>query len=125
MTPLRVVGLAALLAATATPAFAVERAQHTVEWYRTHQAERESVLRTCQNDHSYDDSADCRNATSAAHAALADRLGTTNKGDPEEDPAYYEHDAGMIAMVLAGCARNMAPPSWCKAARIAQANLHR
>jgi hypothetical protein len=126
MMRLRVVGMVAVLAVTAAPAFALERAQHTVDWYHTHQAERESVLKMCQNDHSYDNSADCRNATSAAHAAVADSLTSrTGKPDPEADPAYYGHDGPMIAMTLAMCSRNRAPPSWCDAARIASANLHR
>ncbi len=75
----RAVGVVALLAVAATPAFALERAQHTVDWYQTHQAERESVLKMCQNDHSYDNSADCRNATSAMHGALADSLAKPDK----------------------------------------------
>ncbi len=119
------VGVIALLAVVATPVFALERAQHTVDWYQAHQQERESVLKACQNDHSYDNAADCRNATSAAHGALADSLVTKDKTDPEADPAYYGHDGPMIAMTLAMCSRNRAPPSWCDAARIAAANLHR
>jgi hypothetical protein len=115
----RVAGLGVLLAITASPAFAVEPAQHTVDWYRTHQQARESVLRTCQNDHTHDDAADCRNALSGAHAALADSLVTTGETDREADPAYYEHDAGMISMTLAMCSRHEAPPSWCKAAQTA------
>ena len=120
------VGVVALLAAAAAPAFPLERAQHTVDWYRTHQQERESVLKACQNDHSYDNTADCWNATSAAHGAVADSLSPrTGKPDPEADPAYYEHDAGMIAMTLSMCAHNMGVPSWCAAARIAEGRLHR
>jgi hypothetical protein len=121
----RTLGFGALLAMAAQPVFAVEPAQHTVEWYRTHQQERESVLRTCQNDHTHDDSADCRNANSAAHAALADSLATTGGTDREADPAYYEHDAGAIAMMLSMCANGGVPPSWCAAARTASANLKR
>lgn len=121
----RVVGLSLVLAITASPAFPVEPAQHTVDWYRTHQQARESVLRTCQNDHATDNAADCRNALSGAHAALADSLVTTGTKDPESDPAYYGHDAGMIAMTLSMCARNAAPQSWCMAARTASANLPR
>ncbi len=126
MRRFRAVGVAALLAATAVPALAVERAQHTVDWYRTHPQERESALKACQNDHSFDNAADCRNATSAAHAAVADSISpTTDKADPEADPAYYGHDGPMIAMTLAMCSRNRAPPSWCEAARIAAANMRR
>jgi hypothetical protein len=119
----RTMGFGVLLAMAAPPAFAVEPAQHTVEWYRTHQQERESVLRTCQNDHTHDDSADCRNANSAAQAALADSLATTGGKDPEADPAYYGHDAGMIAITLSMCASGGVPSSWCAAARTASANL--
>ncbi len=121
----RVVGLGLLLAITASPAFAVEPAQHTVDWYRTHQQARESVLRTCQNDHATDNAADCRNALSGAHAALADSLATTGGTDREADPAYYEHDAGMIAMMLSMCANGGVPQSWCSAARTASKNLPR
>jgi hypothetical protein len=121
----RIAGLSLLLAITASPAFAAEPAQHTVDWYRTHQQARESVLRTCQNDHTHDDAADCRNALSGAHAALADSLATNKKQDPEADPAYYGHDGPLIAMTLAICARNGAPQSWCTAARTASANLPR
>ena len=121
----RVAGLSLLLAVAASPAFAVEPAQHTVDWYRTHQQVRESVLRTCQNDHTHDDAADCRNATSAAHGALADSLATTGETDREADPAYYEHDAGAIAMTLSMCANGGVPESWCTAARTASANLRR
>ena len=108
-----------------TPGFALNPAQHTVEWYRTHQREREAILRTCQNDHSTDKEAECRNALSGAHGALADSLVTTKKQDPEADPAYYEPDAGMIAMTLAMCSRHEAPPSWCKAAQTAFDNRTR
>ncbi len=120
-----IIGLSALMAVAAIPAFAVEPAQHTVAWYRTHQQERESVLRTCQNDHTYDDSADCRNANSAAHAAVADSFADAGQKDPEADPAHYGHDAGMIAMMLSMCASGGVPPSWCAAARTASANLKR
>jgi hypothetical protein len=125
LTRVHAAGLALLLAMTANHAFAVAPAQHTVDWYRTHQQARESVLETCQNDHTHDNSADCRNATSAAHGALADSLATTGGTDREADPAYYEHDAGMIAMTLAMCTRHEAPPSWCKAAQIASDNRTR
>lgn len=125
MTRVHAAGLALLLAMTANHAFAVAPAQHTVDWYRTHQQARESVLETCQNDHTHDNSADCRNATSAAHGALADSLATTGGTDREADPAYYEHDAGMIAMTLAMCTRHEAPPSWCKAAQTASDNRTR
>jgi hypothetical protein len=121
----RIIGLGLLLALTASQAFAVEPAKHTVDWYRTHQQDRENVLRTCQNDHTYDDSADCRNAASAAHAALADSPETAGAKDPEADPAHYGHDAGMIAMMLSMCANGGVPPSWCSAARTASANLKR
>lgn len=114
-----------LLALGTSPAFAVQPARHTVEWYRTHQHEREAMLRTCQNDHSTDNAADCRNALSGAHAALADSLVTPKKPDPEADPAYYGHDGPLIAMTLAICARNGAPQSWCTAAKTASANLSR
>ena len=121
----RIIGLGLLLAVTASQAFAVEPAKHTVEWYRTHQQDRENVLRTCQNDHTYDDSADCRNAASADHAAAADSVETAGVKDPESDPAYYGHNGPLIAMTLSMCARNAAPQSWCVAARTASANLPR
>jgi hypothetical protein len=121
----RLARLTAVLALSASPVFAVEPARHTVEWYRGHQSAREAVLRTCQNDHSMDNQAECRNALSGAHAALADSLATTQKADPEADPAYYGHDGPLIAMTLAICARNGAPQSWCAAARTASANLSR
>jgi hypothetical protein len=125
LIPLRAVGLGVLLAMTANQAFAVEPAQHTVDWYRTHQQARENVLQACQNDHAHDDTADCRNALSGAHAAVADSLVTTPATEPEADPAYYGHDAGMIAMTLSMCARHAAPPSWCQAAQTAAANRTR
>lgn len=110
---------------TAIPAFAVEPAQHTVAWYRTHQEARETVLKTCQNDHTLDSAADCRNATSAAHGAVADSLGPAGKADREADPAFYGHNGPLIAMTLSMCARNAAPQAWCTAARTASANLPR
>ena len=109
-------------------ASAVEPAKHTVAWYRTHEQERTRILATCQNDHSFDDNGDCRNAQSASHAALADSLPAANPGssrDPEADPAYYGHNGGVIAITLAACARNEAPASWCAAAQIASNNLHK
>jgi hypothetical protein len=118
-------GIGVLLAMTAHQAFAIEPARHTAEWYRTHPQERESVLRTCQNDHTYDDSADCRNALSGAHSSLADSLATAGTQDREADPAYYGHDAGMIAITLSMCASGGVPPSWCAAARTASENLKR
>jgi hypothetical protein len=119
------VGLGVLLAITANQALAVEPAQHTVDWYRTHQQARENVLQACQNDHAHDDTADCRNALSGAHAALADSLATTGGTDREADPAYNGHNGPLIAMMLSMCARNAAPQSWCTAARTASANLPR
>jgi hypothetical protein len=121
----RIIGLGALLAVTASQAFAVDQAKHTMEWYRTHQQDRETVLRTCQNDHTYDDSADCRNASSAAHTALADSLATTGETDREADPAYYGHNGPLIAMMLSMCANGGVPSSWCSAAHTASANLKR
>ncbi len=125
MNVFRLAGLAAVLALSTSPAFAVQPARHTVQWYRGHQHEREAMIRTCQNDHSMDNAADCRNALSGAHAALADSLATTPGKDPEADPAYYGHDAGMIAMTLAMCSRHEAPPSWCTAAQTASDNRTR
>ena len=125
MNVFRLAGLGVFLALSTSPAFAIEPARHTTEWYRTHQHAREAVLQTCQNDHSTDNEAECRNALSGAHAALADSLVTTPAKEPEADPAYYEHDAGMIAMTLAMCSRHEAPPSWCKAAQTASDNRTR
>jgi hypothetical protein len=125
LTRLRAVGLGVLLAVIAIPAFAVVPAQHTVDWYRSHQQARESTLRTCQNDHSTDNEAECRNALSASHDAVADSLATTGAKDPESDPAYYGHNGPLIAMTLSMCSRNAAPQSWCIAARTASAGLPR
>jgi len=125
LTRVRAVYLGVLLAVTASPTVALEPAQHNVDWYRTHQQAREDVLQSCQNDHTRDDTADCRNALSGSHAALADSLVTTGTKDPEADPAYYGHDAGVIAMTLSMCARHAAPPSWCKAAQTASDNRPR
>ena len=108
------------LALSTSPAFAVEPARHTVEWYRTHQHEREAVLQTCQNDHSTDNEAECRNALSGAHAALADSFAASMPTkEPEADPAYYDHNAGVLAMTLTMCSHQQAPLSWCKAAQTA------
>jgi hypothetical protein len=121
----RITQVSALLAVAASQTLAVEPAQHTVAWYRTHEHARESVLQACQNDHSHDDAADCRNALSAAHDATADSLSITGGKDPEADPAYYGHNGPLIAMTLSMCARNAAPQSWCSAARTASENLKR
>jgi hypothetical protein len=115
--------LKALIPLLTTPmlsALAAQPARHDVAWYRAHADARTSMLATCQNDHSYDDAADCRNANSAAHAAAGDDLEAANSKEPEADPAYYGHDAGVIAMTLSMCSRNSAPQSWCKAAQIAK-----
>ena len=125
MTARRITGLAALLALASGAAFALSPAVHTVDWFRTHQTEREATLKTCQNDHSLDNQAECRNALSGAHAALADSFATKQLNEPEADPAYYGHDGPLIAMTLAACARNGAPPSWCDAARTASTNLRK
>ena len=125
MNVFRLAGLGVFLALSTSPAFAVEPARHTTEWYRTHQHAREAVLQTCQNDHSTDNEAECRNALSGAHAALADSLVTTPAKEPEADPAYYGHNGPLIAMTLSMCARNAAPQSWCVAARTASTNLSR
>jgi hypothetical protein len=118
--------LAAIIMFVALPissALAVQPARHDVAWYRAHTIERVSVLAMCQNDHTYDDSADCRNATSAAQAAAGDSTSIARKTDPEADPAYYGRDAGVIAMTLSMCARNAAPKSWCQAAQTAKDNM--
>jgi hypothetical protein len=113
-----------------TTAYAVQPAKHNVDWYRTHQQARDSVLATCQNDHSFDESGDCRNAQSASHGALADSLSGSGSAssDPEATVAYYGKNGGLIAMVLNMCARQgaaRAPEAWCQAASTASANLHR
>lgn len=107
------------------PVFAAQRAEHDVAWYRSHSQERQRLLSICANDHSFDDEADCRNATSASHAALGDSFlnGTAAKQEPEATVAYYGHDAGVIAMTLSACSLHQAPLSWCRAAQTAQANL--
>jgi hypothetical protein len=120
------INLAALTVFMAIPmvsALAVQPARHDVAWYRAHTNERTSMLAMCQNDHSYDDAADCRNANSAAQGAAGDSVNTMVTGDPEADPAYYRHDAGVIAMTLSMCARNAAPKSWCQAAQTAKDNM--
>jgi hypothetical protein len=112
---------------TANQAFAAPPARQTVDWYRVHQEARENVLQACQNDHSLDSAADCWNATSASHGALADSLATMEAGtkDPEADATYYGHNGPLIAMTISLCARNAAPESWCVAVRAASANLTR
>jgi hypothetical protein len=117
--------VAFLMVVGATSASAVQPAKHTVDWYRTHQQARDSVLATCQNDHSFDELGDCRNAQSASHGALADSLAANGSKDPEADPAYYGHDGSMISLTLTACAHHQAPASWCKAAQTASANLHK
>jgi len=115
------------LALSAISALAMEPAKHTVAWYRPHQQARQSVLATCQNDHTFDESGDCRNAQSASHGALADSLGNSGQTDPEATVAYYGKNGGLIAMVLNMCSRPgaaRAPESWCQAASTALANLH-
>lgn len=109
----------------ATSAYAVQPAAHTVDWYRTHQQNRDRVLATCPNNNSFNESGDCRNAQNASHAALADSLGFSGSTEPEANPAYYGRDGSMIALTLAACLHNQAPPSWCKAAKIASTNLHK
>jgi hypothetical protein len=123
----RGLGLVALLVLTATRVLAAEPAEHTVEWYRTHEQVRENVLRVCQNDHTYDPKPDCRNALSASHAAAADDFGqaAAGKTDPEADPAYYGHNGPLIAMTLSMCSRHAAPEPWCRAARSASTNQSR
>ncbi len=125
MRATRAIGVMMCVGMFANPALAVEHAQHTVAWYRVHAQARESILRTCENDHSYDDLADCRNAMSAAHAALSDSLAATapGSGDPEADPAYY--NAGLAAAVLSMCAKHLEPDSWCRAAQAASSSRAR
>jgi hypothetical protein len=117
--------VAIVAAAGATSTYAVEPAKHSVEWYGTHQQARDGVLATCQNDHSFDESGDCRNAQSASHSAVADSLAPSGSKEPEADPAYYGRDGSMIALTLTACSHHQAPVSWCKAAQIASANLRK
>ena len=121
-------GMVMLLAFSA--AFAVEPAKHTVEWYRANPQARQKMLATCQNDHSFDDFGDCRNAQSASQAAVADSLpgggaALDGSGDPEANPSYYGRNVRMITMVLAECSRHLAPSAWCTAAQTASNNLHK
>jgi hypothetical protein len=125
LTAVRLAKLAVLLTLGTSPAFALTPAVHTVDWYRTHQTEREAELKACQNDHSLDDDAECRNALSGDHAALADSFVTAPSKEPEADPAFYGRNGPLIAMTLSMCARNAAPQSWCAAAQTASANLPR
>lgn len=119
-------GLVAVVVALGpTQVHAVQPAKHTVDWYRTHQQDRNIVLTTCQNDHSFDDSGDCRNAQSASQGAAADSLTTMKTQDPEANPTYYGRDGSMIAITLAACAHNQAPKAWCQAATTASTNLHK
>jgi len=106
-------------------ALATAPARHTVEWYELHKQARQDMLRTCQNDHSLDPMADCLNATSAAHGALADSLASSTPSDPEADPAYYGKNRRSIAIMLSLCDHNAAPQTWCSAAHNASAALHK
>jgi hypothetical protein len=117
--------VALALAISVTSGHAIEPAKHTVDWYRTHQQARDSALAVCQNDHSLDETGDCRNAQSASHAVMADTLAPSSDQDPEANPAYYGHDGSMIALTLTACAHHQAPVSWCKAAQTASTNLHK
>jgi hypothetical protein len=108
LTAFRLAGLGVLLALGTAPVFALSPAVHTVDWYRTHQTEREAELTAC------------RNALSGAHAALADSFAASMPTkEPEADPAYYDHNAGVLAMTLTMCSHQQAPLSWCKAAQTA------
>jgi hypothetical protein len=115
----------AVLAMAGSSAHAVQPARHTVTWYRTHARAREEMLGLCQNDHIYDNQADCRNALSAAHGAIADSLELSESQDPEATVAYYGHNGPLIAMTLSLCSRHQAPTAWCQAAQAASANLNR
>ena len=114
-----------MVVAMASPVLAIRPADHTVDWYRTHQQDRERVLSICQNDHSFDNTGDCRNAVAASHAALADSFLQESKAsaEPEANPAYYGHNGPLIAMTLSMCSRHKAPQSWCQAAQSAQGSM--
>jgi hypothetical protein len=118
-----IVALVALSVTATRPSLALEKAQHTVSWYGAHTSQREAVLRACENDHTYDEDADCRNANSAAHDAVAKTLNSAaTKSDPEASQSYYGHNGPLIAITLSACARKQAPEDWCQAARAARAN---
>lgn len=72
MTRLRILcGVAALLAvivAVATLHRGSVGDHHTVDWYASHEAERQRVLQTCANDHALDDEPDCKNADAGERA---------------------------------------------------------
>ena len=111
--------LVTILILATNAAQAAAPAKHPVSWYVDHPAERQSVLRMCDNDHALDGSGDCRNATTAAAKTVPGT--STDAFAANEDPAFYRANGPERAMVLAACGTNRPPPaSWCQAARAAQ-----
>lgn len=120
------IGAFAAVALVAPPsARAASRAEHTVGWYVAHAAEREAILRRCNDDRSLDQNGDCQNATAASAQTAAPGWNGPDAFAAWNSPALYRQNGAARAMVLGGCTTNRPPPAaWCRAARQAQSEIH-
>lgn len=100
---------------------AVTRAEHTVSWYAANAAARARVLRSCQDDQSFDFNGDCINARKGDTLALSRSYGGGGGAFPENsDPETYRKSPIMRAITLKNCQSSSPPPaSWCEAAQAA------
>ncbi len=128
--PDRIVGLTVLLAGAALggsvlPAGAAPTpADHPVSWYVAHPADRQNVLRTCNDDRSLDNNGDCRNATAAAAKSASYNLEGQDAFAAEATVTPYRVNGALRTMVLSACKTNRPPPkTWCEAAGEAQNEL--
>lgn len=121
------IALVAVIAVVPAPAQTVTRAEHTVGWYKAHVAQREAVLRRCENDRSFDANGDCRNATAAAASTWGQGsqpdINVQKNGDSFDDSvAAFRADGFRRGMALGLCSTNRPPPAQvCANARAAQA----
>ena len=114
--------LSALAVLAAPSAKAATRAEHTVRWYAVHPAERDALLRRCNDDRSLDSNGDCQNATAGARTFDRDDAGDSAFNHSVE---MYRQNDPVRRMTLALCARApKSKDSWCQAARQAQSEIH-
>lgn len=122
------VGAAALsaLSTLAPPsAKAATRAEHTVSWYVAHAAERDAILRRCNDDRSLDGNGDCQNATAASAQTAVPGWAGPDAFATANSPEVYRKNNALRAMTLSACNTNLPPPAaWCRAARQAQSEIH-
>lgn len=85
-----------------------QAAEHTVSWYLNNASERNRVTGECENDRTFENYPDCRNASVAEKQASISKVFVP--GNSSTKPSFYA-DKRQRAIQLALCKIAHGPPS--------------